>query len=327
MAREKVCGIYRIENLINHKSYIGKSVDIYDRWNYHQWALNNKQHNNTHLTSAWHKYGADNFEFTIIDKCHYDVLNDREIYWIDYYDAYHNGYNQTMGGDGCQGRIYTEQQIQDKCYPVLQLDLRGNVIKKWDRADDAAEALNICCRSIQAVAGRDGRHKTAGGFVWIYEKDYDCVCLEEYVDTKKSPVRQYSLQWEYIRSYDSMAEAEQDGYSTSAVSAVCRGIRKNAFGYIWTYADVNLQEYIEWYNDYFNIKYIGQYTTSGELVNLWNSPAETESRGFTSCSVRMVLNGKQAIHKGYIFKYITWIELQNINWKGQINYGKYEEYN
>lgn len=32
MAKEKICGIYRIENLINHKSYIGQSVDIYKRW-------------------------------------------------------------------------------------------------------------------------------------------------------------------------------------------------------------------------------------------------------------------------------------------------------
>ena len=32
MAKEKICGIYCIENLVNHKKYIGQSVNIYTRW-------------------------------------------------------------------------------------------------------------------------------------------------------------------------------------------------------------------------------------------------------------------------------------------------------
>ena len=88
MAKEKVCGIYRIENLVNHKSYIGQSVDIYDRWSEHRSELNNKRHKNTHLLRAWNKYKDSNFDFTIIERCETDKLNEREIYWIQYYDSY-----------------------------------------------------------------------------------------------------------------------------------------------------------------------------------------------------------------------------------------------
>lgn len=46
------------------------------------------------------KYGIENFSIEELEKCSADVVNDREIYWINYYDTYHNGYNATLGGDG-----------------------------------------------------------------------------------------------------------------------------------------------------------------------------------------------------------------------------------
>lgn len=45
------------------------------------------------------KYGLNNFSFKIIEECSEKKLNDREIYWITFYDSYHNGYNETQGGD------------------------------------------------------------------------------------------------------------------------------------------------------------------------------------------------------------------------------------
>ena len=220
-------------------------------------TTNNDKHNNTYLLQAWNKYGENNFIFTIIERCSKNELNQKEIYWIDKLDSHKSGYNLTDGGDGCLGRIYTEQQIKDKCYPILQLDLNGNFIERWDRAQDASDALNICCRAIQGAAGPNVKHKTAGGFIWVYEKDYVDFVITDRIDSKKSAVKQYSRTWDYIRSYDSMSLAEKDGYSTSNISAVCRGISKQAYGYIWVYDSVNIESYIPWYNDHFDITYIG----------------------------------------------------------------------
>lgn len=139
MARKKMCGIYRIENLINHKNYIGQSVDIYDRWAEHKWELNNGKHNNQHLLSSWRKYGADNFEFTIIEQCDENELNEREIYWIEYYDSYLNGYNQTKGGDGCFGKIWTEKERERKSRAILQISLDGKILKRFININDAAK--------------------------------------------------------------------------------------------------------------------------------------------------------------------------------------------
>ena len=49
MAKEKICGIYCIENLINGKKYIGQSKNIYHRWDSHKSSLNNRHHFNNYL--------------------------------------------------------------------------------------------------------------------------------------------------------------------------------------------------------------------------------------------------------------------------------------
>lgn len=86
-------GIYKITNKINNKIYIGQSTNIEKRWQQHI-----AKYSDTLIHKAIIKYGAENFEFEIIEECTKDELNDREIYWVAYYDSYNNGYNMTAGG-------------------------------------------------------------------------------------------------------------------------------------------------------------------------------------------------------------------------------------
>jgi group I intron endonuclease len=62
-------GIYKIENIINNKVYIGQSVNVSSRKSQHWYALKNNKHGNTHLQNAWNKYGEENFIFKIILYC------------------------------------------------------------------------------------------------------------------------------------------------------------------------------------------------------------------------------------------------------------------
>lgn len=93
-------GIYKIENLINHKVYIGQSVSIKDRLKHHKQMLIKNKHFCSHLQKSWNKYGESNFIFEVIEECAKEDLDDREIYWIDYYGGYESNqnYNQRMGG-------------------------------------------------------------------------------------------------------------------------------------------------------------------------------------------------------------------------------------
>mgnify|MGYP001605325358 FL=1 len=67
-------GIYVIENILNHKKYIGSSINIKRRFQYHKSMLRRNEHDNNHLRSAWNRYGEDNFEFYILLKCDKDML-------------------------------------------------------------------------------------------------------------------------------------------------------------------------------------------------------------------------------------------------------------
>lgn len=72
-------GIYKIENLINHKCYIGQSVKIEQRWKNHKITaknLNDKNYDNP-LYRAIRKYGIENFSFEIIEECSVNELNNR----------------------------------------------------------------------------------------------------------------------------------------------------------------------------------------------------------------------------------------------------------
>ena len=103
---QKKCGIYCIRNVINDKRYIGQSQDIFTRWRREKRVLSNDTPAwNIHLQNAWKKYGSDKFEFIIIEECEVNELDNREIYWIDYFDSYNNGYNKTIGGSGIKGII------------------------------------------------------------------------------------------------------------------------------------------------------------------------------------------------------------------------------
>lgn len=103
--------IYKIKNTTNGKVYIGKTVNKDRRIKDHVWSLNLGRHCNSHLQNAWNKYGEESFVFEIIEKVGGLIVDHAEKWWINYYKSNFpaNGYNKTLGGDGCYGRIMTEE--------------------------------------------------------------------------------------------------------------------------------------------------------------------------------------------------------------------------
>lgn len=87
MVKEKICGVYKITNKVNNKIYIGSSVNVYTRWRNHIYELNNNKHSNNYLQNAWNKYGFNNFEFKIIEKCNKDNVRYREQYYINLFNC------------------------------------------------------------------------------------------------------------------------------------------------------------------------------------------------------------------------------------------------
>jgi group I intron endonuclease len=76
-------GIYKISNTFNGKFYIGSAVNIEKRWRTHKTNLAQGKHHSRHLQSAWNKYGAGAFEFSVIEACSVFALIFREQHFID----------------------------------------------------------------------------------------------------------------------------------------------------------------------------------------------------------------------------------------------------
>lgn len=93
MRAKKTSGIYKIENIINNKVYIGSSVCIEDRWIKHKTDLSSGKSCSIKLQNSYNKYGKENFIFSIIEECVKENLIEREQFYIDYYRSYEQGYN------------------------------------------------------------------------------------------------------------------------------------------------------------------------------------------------------------------------------------------
>jgi len=78
------CGVYKIQNLVNNKCYIGSTTGVLKyRCITHRCHLRHNRHSNQHLQNSWNKYGEDNFEFSVLEMCDIDRCVNREQYYID----------------------------------------------------------------------------------------------------------------------------------------------------------------------------------------------------------------------------------------------------
>lgn len=107
--------IYCIENQINHKKYIGQTMrGINARWAMHQRDYQQSRCSHYPLYRAMNKYGVNNFICNLIEEVDEDKLDEREKYWIQYYDSYNSGYNCTLGGDGRPTVNVSDEQIMQE---------------------------------------------------------------------------------------------------------------------------------------------------------------------------------------------------------------------
>ena len=201
--------IYMIYNDINDNKYIGKtSHTIEYRWNLHK---RDYTYFNYPLYNAFKKYGLEHFFIKEIEQCDDDVLSDRERYWIEYYNSYKQGYNATLGGEGCPKYNYEE---------IMSLWHQGYSIRYISTQLGAhPEVIGRIIRDL-GVSIHEVYHRGAGN--------------------NRKLVAQYTLNNKLIKIYPSASEAARQVKNQNAqsnISLCCRGKSKTAYGYKWQYVD------------------------------------------------------------------------------------------
>lgn len=295
-------GIYKIENLINGKVYIGQSVHIKKRWREHIAILNFPllQIYKRPLYQSFIKYGLENFSFNIIEQCSKDLLNEREIYWIKYYNSCiywpnSNGYNLTIGGEG--NTKITEQDIED----MITLWEEGKTTTQISKILGYSSVtiktyLKECCFSYTIEEGKErGKKQPRGG----------------------KEVNQYDKEGNFIRKFSSLKEASEiNNIDYSTIKRAAKGEIYLAKGNFYIYADENQQEALnKRYNLYkMQIKNNKNYKAvfqidpiTNKIVNQFSSCTEAAETLFYKGARRYIgecCKKPEKIYKGYKWRFV-----------------------
>ena len=91
-------GIYKITYIPTGEAYIGRSTDVSNRFKEHIlscFSIGHIAHSSLHTKMA--RDGIWNFTFELLEEVEKDKLNEREKYWIDFYNTKTYGLNEKRG--------------------------------------------------------------------------------------------------------------------------------------------------------------------------------------------------------------------------------------
>lgn len=210
--------IYKITNTINGKMYIGKTEStIEKRFQQHCKDSQREKTSNRPLYRAMRKYGVEFFSIEEIEET--DNPEEREIYWIEFYGTFKNGYNATIGGDG---KRYIDYDLVVATYQELK------------NATKTAEKLGISQDSVINILNDRN--------VYIYSSEE--IAIRQFGKV----TNMYSLDGKFLQSFPStnaaaeyMVQNKLTGCKKTTIkqhiTEVCTGRRKTAAKFKWKYAE------------------------------------------------------------------------------------------
>lgn len=299
--------IYVTTNHINNKKYIGqRKYDKYGKWKDYLGS-------GIVLNKAIEKYGKENFSKEIIEKCYSkNELNEKEIYWIEYYDAVKSNefYNVASGGDGGNTIAgYSEEKLEE--YKKWKSELHKNTSLKGENApcskltekeikeiiirllnndfnSDIAKDYNVSYSTIDDIRNHKTWCSLTNGII------FDSIKSRKRGHSKKTVI-QYDLYGNFIAEYESAREAEKvTGIGYKLISQVCNGKKRMAHNYIFRFKEDPFDKYE--INNTYLVK-VDQYDFSGKFIKTYDSEKEVKLK--TGIDINSVLNGNCKSAGGY----------------------------
>lgn len=209
------CGIYKWTSP-NGKSYIGQSVNLEKRYyeflyNKH-YSTSNDYKKLTKIDRARKKYpDFEQWTYEILEYCEPNELNDREQYYINLYNTFKNGYNETSGGNGISGYKHKDE---------TKGKIRNSLIGKGHTEE----------RRRNESESHKGKHRSQESLKKQSES------IKGHIGYNRKQVDQYSLDGTFIKTWDSILQVDKElGYENGAICKCCKGKLKSASGFIWRY--------------------------------------------------------------------------------------------
>lgn len=197
--------IYIIKNTINNKVYIGQTrVSIELRWKEH---LRHAKTGDQVINRAMNKYGVDKFYIKTLEICDLDVIDQREIYYIDLYDATNKsfGYNVSIGGNTPRFKrkeldvatliyLYEEEmfstgKIAEKfgvSVYIINSTLKNAGVKLRDRHVSATRFNRISKETIIEALGDSRSMREAARFAGVPCTTFRKACIYNHIEYNSS---------------------------------------------------------------------------------------------------------------------------------------------
>jgi group I intron endonuclease len=212
-------GIYKITSP-SGKIYVGQSINIEKRWVYY---YNVKCKSQSKLYNSLLKYGSKNHKFEVIEECFVEQLDEREIYWGNYYNVLSNtGLNLRLG------------------------NLRG----KWSKETLVKMSKSQLGKIKGDYHSKEFKQKISN----IQKGNKNRLNIKHSNETKQKiskanskpnlklnkPVIQYDLQGNFIQEWESTNQIKKTlNINPTGVSLVLNNKQKTAYGYIWKFKKNN----------------------------------------------------------------------------------------
>lgn len=219
--------IYKIENTVNGKVYVGQTKDPKKRWAAHKWAAssNKKKRNCNPLYEEMRNYGIDRFSFSLLEQCKDDEMNKKEVFWIKCLNSQDKKFGYNIWGGGRGNGVFVSRAVD-------QYDLQGNYVTTYQSQCDAAKAVGVHHTKIGCACNGTKRIKSCGGYMWRYHGDGPPTPYKR--GNAAKPVIQCDLNGRPIRKYKSMKEAGiETGLRYQEISNCCHGLISSFGGYVW----------------------------------------------------------------------------------------------
>jgi group I intron endonuclease len=218
-------GIYKIINP-KGKVYIGQSVNIEKRW----YVYKNKSNLDVKLIGiklfrSLTKYTSDKHTFEILEECNLDQLNEREIYWINYYESVDKGLNIKEGGSRGKHNPETIELIRNK---ATGRKLSTEAKEKISNSK-IGNKYNLGRKHSDEIKQRDIYKNRKKGEI-TPERN------EKIKEKLEKPIIQYDLHMNYIKEWSSQSKVSKIlNIKQSSISSCLNKKTKTAGKYIWIF--------------------------------------------------------------------------------------------
>lgn len=229
--------IYKIENLVNGKVYVGQTVRNYKRRMYeHRRKLRNGYHDNCFLQNAWNAYGEKSFKFSIIIECCVEEIDNLEVKYILFYRNKKLSYNLESGGNN-QKKLHdtTKKKLSERTknlrwlggnHPNARKVICINTGNIYDSIVEASNDLGVSYGSLFNVLNGNNtsaRTKNNMYYQFSYYEEGKKYCLKK-IKNIKTPKKVICITTGDI--FNSTREAaEAMNVQQSKISLCCNGKR------------------------------------------------------------------------------------------------------